>query len=873
MWNKYTTNKRKENVKSAQFQTTHSTKFSFVTLLIISLFSISAGQLVFLLQPAEAKNGAEVNPASIVAKAPARNDLIAVDATASYYNQATDTNVREINLLGDEQEQSQQEIRLNGLFDRRDLTLTVPPGWVLTSDSYIALNVSHSPLLLPQTSSLTIYLNNRPVSSLRLEETNQQDFTWQVPLPKNFQPDKGQLQFSFAASMRTEDAYCPTTDGSSSWLKLTTPSLVHLEYKVQAPSSLAELPQTFFGSKSIADRNLVIVVPPTPTKRDLARASQLLTRLGGLAGVEGLAVSLSYGTPPASSDGKSVNQIFLGGPTIFPLLANLKLQIPLNGQAFSEKEQALGPEIGVLQLANSAANDKSLSLVVSGGSEEAVDRAVQALLDDRSLSLMPGPYSLVQANSQFIPAPVPARPSKTSILNGRNTFTNLGLDTQTIFGQGTRDNYYSFSIPVSSTISGDGQLSLDYSYSNVIDSRRSSLTVILNGVWLQGIGLAGSNSTDAALFAPTTVPTTTVAPAPTSPTATTLKPSHVNLILPKDVLRNGENYLILRFGLFLVPRCSETNFNDIWGTTYRTSELNIPTTAATPKAPTLDQLPYPFAGNTRGTLIVLPDAPDAANLKVAAQLTAELGRNDFTNQFNRISIVEAKQVEREQLNQNNVILLGTPATNSWMKEANPKLPVVWDSSNGRTLTTQRGLRFASSDTGLKALVQVAPSPWNNQLALLSVLSEAASSAGDNGSKLSTMLGRNLYVKKYTGIVMTLDNKNKVRTFSTLDQSAEEEEPTPVATQAASAPGAAGTPGSSGSPSAGNTQAASASPVAISTSGSTNNPASRTTTSTTSDNSGISPLVVAIAALLILGLIGGAIFLARRPTRSNPTVED
>lgn len=746
--------------------------------------------------------------------------------------------VREILLGG----AANQDFQLKGLADRANKYLNLPSNWRLVAGSYIKVNLSHSPLLIPQLSNLTLLLNDKPVSSLRLDASNLQAGSWLVPFPADIQPDNGALQISFAATLRTVDVTCPVADDQGSWVTVSGSSLIHLAYNVVPVTSLAALPQTLFSGKDLHDRRVSVVVPKLPTPQDLKRASQILSRFGSLAGSDSLDASLRYGEL-ADTANSSVNQILVGGPAIYPLLSKFSLPAPLTGQTFSVNGQAVADGTGVIQLASPALTQpgQGTTLVISGNNEDGVDRAVQALLDDRTLSLMTGAYYLVQPTSQFITAPTPPKGSNGVVSNGHNSFTNLGFDAQTVYGLGIQDAHYTFSIPSVDTPTGDAQLSLDYSFSGVVDSHRSSLAIILNYTSLQAIALTSA----------------TTSLTPSSSETQMLQTMHLNVSLPQNILHKGVNTLDFRFAMYIESPCGNTTSNsDIWGAIYPTSDLNMQFTQTSPQYPTLDQLPYPFVGGSGNTLVVLPETPLQADLTLAAQLTAELSRNEPAGQFNHILLAQAGQLDKSLLSQDNVVLLGTPATNSLIQEANSKLPVQWSSDLARTLSTQRGLVFAGSDAGLVGLVQVIRSPWNQSQAVLAIMSDSAKTS--QGQLLVPIIGRNLYPGRYSGVVMVVDGTGKTYTFTTFDQPT----PTPLLT--------ANTTAVVGNAATVNITSTSGTGGAGTATGSSNEqPTSSVaaTSSSTSSSSGFNTLLIILLILVIGVVVVGVIFFIIQQNRS------
>lgn len=736
--------------------------------------------------------------------------------------------------LGD---QPMQDIRMSGLYDRRDIVLSMPVGWTIRSNSFVEIKINHSALLIPETSNLTVLLNDQPIHSMRLDKNNQIDATWTIPIPPGapFQPVKGRMVLTFLARMRINDMLCPPVDDKASWMTLGGNSRVVLNYTDAPPASISDLKQLFFGSTNTLDRKFSLVLPATPTTRDLTRASQVLSRLGILGGYDGFDLSFNYGSLGLPSS----NQIIVGGPEIFGLLKDFSLPIPLGSSGqFTQGSNPLPENTGVVQFAASP-NRAGLTLVVSGNGQEGVDRAVQSLLDDRNLGILRGTSSLVSPDSEYVKPAASARGIPSTALNGRNVLSQMGFTNQTVTGYGVQDTYFAFTVPAYNTVTGPGQFILDYNFSKVVDARRSSVSVILNDVLLGGdtLGVNATNVLPNSQAPLTPEPVAGVRPA---------EPSQIAVKLPKDLLRSGDNRLTIRFALYLSSGqpCGEVStFSDLWGVVYNTSALVVQTTPTTANTPSLDLLPYPFAGGSTGSLLVVPENPDPADLRVAGHLLAEFARNEAPSQFGRIVVTNPKLVTDEQLAQNNLVLIGKPDNNPLLSKANSKLPIAWNSDTARVLSTQRGLRFGATDNSLAGVVETMVSPWSDQQTLLAIVYEPTRT--DSGRNMVAAIGRKLYIGKYKGNVLALDARGKTYVFDTKDRAApqvapEEDNTTP----GASTPVAAVTTPGSGS----NSAATPVAPRATATALAATTPGSSATEPKKASNS---------SSLLGLGILGAS----------------
>jgi len=672
---------------------------------------------------------------------------------AAVYQASAQNNSREFPFYSENE--VPREVQLSGASDQRDFDFPAPFYVALGKNSALNLMLSHSPLLLGDRSALTVYLNNQPLDSIRLDSSNKTDYLWKVALPENVKPEDGRYRISLSANMRTSDINCPLPDDPASWIKIDAASTVQLQLSSDSASpDLKNLSQYFFSSRSLLDRQITVVAPEVPTDKDLSRVSQLVARLGVMAGFDGLNLNLSYGVPNIAY----ANRIYIGGPALFPLLSEMNLKLTAGSDGFKGADK----EAGVLQLAWNQ-NGNGVALVVSGNSDNAVDRALGTLLDSRGLNILQGEYSLIQPDSEYKYSPEDTKLNLNPVpKDGRNIFANLGYNNQTARGIGLKETRFNFFIPGSNTIDSDALLGIDLSYSGASDSKRSSLSIVVNDVALQAIPLTNR------------MPTTTPA------SNTEVKPARLNLSIPSDLLRNGDNSLVFRWN-FRVDHetlpCYTEESSDLWGTIFRTSEMTIKLGESGAKSFDLGSVPYPFSGSKNVTMVVISEKSSVSERRVAAQLIAEFGRSEPFGRLDRILLVHTDKVSKEQLAGNNIVLVGTPVSNQILADVNAKLPIKWDSDTSRSLSTQWGLKLAISDAGTPALLQVTSSPWGlqqndssstSQFGLMAVL-VPANMKEDYQERFVNSIARRLYVGKYEGNVLVVDSSGKATSLNTLKQ--------------------------------------------------------------------------------------------------------
>jgi hypothetical protein len=544
--------------------------------------------------------------------------------------------------------------------------------------------------------------------------------------------------------MRTNDATCAATDDTAAWLRLLPESFVNLQFAPDEESpKLSNLADYFFASKKLPDRQFTVIIPENPGEKDLSRASMLLARLGSMAGYTGLNVNLSFGTPKNSYE----NQIYLGGPSLFPLLSNLNVKIPATNEGF----KGVDTQSGIIQLTRSTKGG-GLVLVISGNTEEATDRAAGAIFDNRGLALLQGEYALIGVDSVYKYSPENARTSLNPIpANGQNFLGNLGFGNQMVNGIGQQVSRFSFFLPAGKAVTSDATLGIDYTYSSLVDPKKASLTVLVNDVALQAVALPSRNSS-----------------------VTDLKTSRMNLNIPRNLLRSGDNAIQFNWNLLpdsSITFCNTSETRNLWGTIFNTSELNLKLGENNSYGFELKDLPYPFSGNKNTTLVVIPEKPSAHELRIAAHLVAELGRTQPDGKLDQVALTLDTKITPEQLGKNHLVLIGTPANNRVLAEANSRLPVRWDSELGRTLLTNWDMKLTVTDIGQTGILQSMPSIWSNPIPLsnrlgMLVVSIPAAPTETGLESYISAIARRLYIGKYNGNVMIVDGAGKIKLFNT-----------------------------------------------------------------------------------------------------------
>lgn len=568
----------------------------------------------------------------------------------------------------------------------------------LAEGSYLQLELDHSPLLRPQDSTLTAVLNGVPVGSLLLTPDNARRTTWRVELPAGLlATDINHVQLRYF--MRLQDDDCTNHENPALYSTVYAGSFLHyqysspLRYVAPAAPDLGRFPDPFLRS-ALSTAEVAFVVPDQPSTAELSAAATIAARLGQAAGSKPLTTQLYLAgeTTPQLRAGRDL--VVIGTPDSNPLLEELAPQLPLKptddggSPGFLDPSgQPVAPESGVLQEIRSPWDERYTVLVVSGGSEEGLRRAARVLGSRLGAETLRGRWAVIsEASDQLGQGSAPSGEQSAAIALGK-----LGVKETTFQGYGSYSTSFSFD-----ALPPDGPqqayLDLVMSHSPALDSSRSSVAVALNGT-----------------------------PTGTLP----LKADHGSRFrwrvpLPGQAIRPGANSITVTFNLYL-PRaegCGPEAPERAWATLHQDSALQpAPSTGR----PSLDMsnLPYPFVqqGTPSGSFLVLPDDP--VLLKDGLQVAVALGRHS-SGGSTELQAGTASSLTEEVRGAFELIAYGLPENNEVIAAVAARLPLALRPGSERTLQNARSVLLGVKDAANLGFLELVPSPWNAERALLVV---------------------------------------------------------------------------------------------------------------------------------------------------------
>ncbi len=296
---------------------------------------------------------------------------------------------------------------------RKDIyyNFDLPLDWNLTSDASVRLKFSHSPLLDEALSSITIYLNDVPIGSARLDGANAASGELIAPLP----PESSQPGLSNTLLVQIEADLpdpCILPETTTAWVNLSAESSLYLAHTGQDVSTFFNLdfwPRPFNQDPQLKD--LLISLPDDPTREEYTVAFQVAAFLGAASQGRAFEPALLLGAPDQTNL-NPYHLVLIGKPSRNPLLGAINDQLPQPFIPGSDTiEQKIdnviyrlqdGLDLGFLELIASPWNPERVLVVITGTSDAGLQSAADFVMNSGRIWELNGNLAMLRGDKLFI---------------------------------------------------------------------------------------------------------------------------------------------------------------------------------------------------------------------------------------------------------------------------------------------------------------------------------------------------------------------------------------------------------------------------------------------------------------------------------------
>lgn len=598
----------------------------------------------------------------------------------------------------------------------------VPDNWRLAGNNVLYLNLqfiesgaaSENTAAQPIT-RFEVRLNSQLVYESSFTTTQDAPQTVAVPLPLSaINVERARQTVAFAMDARD---HCFSNRQARIVIRSDL-SYLHFEYERLKPTlNLAFFPRPFYNNLlANQPETAFLVLPDAFAPSDLEHALSLAAGVGRLTGNQ---VRLKVTTPSAldAANRRENNLILLGKPADHALLAQLYADNllptrydPVTG-TFSVGNTAIAPEEGIVQLIAHPENPYLAVMTFTGGTDQAIQKAVRAFAGRVDAFGLSGALAIVRDVRPL------SQQRVGESLRDVQTFADLGIETTTTFGVGSQFADFRFVVPNGVQISESAYVEIVFDYSDTLKEAQTSLNILLNETPINSVNIgAGSEY------------------------ASRPSPHRVRAPIPPSAVRTGEANIL---SVLIESRgnwgCNLPNPATIWLNIRPESVLSLPRavvdTALRP--PLVSDFPVPFSeySDLHDVLFVLPDQPSLSEIEQALRLMARLGAlTENGERFAPRLALGDKLPSGVDLAQYHIILYGRPSTNSLLRSISDKLPQPFTAGTDALEQTLDDVVLRLPPNFEVGVLQAQPSLWNPRRVLLTIT--GTSSAGESFAMLA-----------------------------------------------------------------------------------------------------------------------------------------
>lgn len=430
---------------------------------------------------------------------------------------------------------TQLALSLKGRSPSYTFYLPQPKEWKI---NHVVLNLNvHASSAIQDTSTLTVFVNDTPLKSTRLNEAQGKTQQWRVTIPDNLL-GKVSTPIRLSAYLRISEDHCQDDQNEANWVRIGGDStLTYFYHRLAYSPALAALPYPFINEQSASADDVTIVTATHHLQRQMAHVFRLSYVLGRYARWRGL--NISWLLPNALPSNEESNSIIVATVDDLSQFLNGRMhRLDTLINPILDKANVY-PETGFLILTKSPWNPYRSLLIVTGKTNEAVDKAITGLLEKNVLEKLSDIHSLAIAKNKA------AENEGGSRLI---SFESLGYSDQIVVGEGKHEIQYRFYLPANQKAQAM-TLHLHYAYSPYVsDQLPSYLNLKVNNIPLSGL---------------------------------TLKPDNRlmhewKIEIPNRVLHPGSNTIQFDYSLnILNPTCSRSVGRDMWGKILNSSTIYL----------------------------------------------------------------------------------------------------------------------------------------------------------------------------------------------------------------------------------------------------------------------------------------------------------
>lgn len=557
----------------------------------------------------------------------------------------------------------ENDIKMNGVISSNDKFFNIQDNWSV-KNAKVNLVFTKSELLDVDYSTITVFVNETPVKSMKLSGKKEYKKTTEVDIPTDLLRD-GYNQVSIKAYKTISDKVCRDDSNTANWLVIHEESSISVNYTYKSSYNLiSNYADTYFNLDNGSNVETTLLVPNNYTSGELSAGMILSADIGSKLKYDNL--NFDFQLYKDFKD-KNNNVIFVGKEDNTPS-SILKLLT-------KNEKSDLDKNCVIKQVSSTFNKNKKMLLIISNNDE--LLKNVAKLLSSNSL------ISNLNKSSIIINEKTNIDDLENKEHSNRIYLGELGYENILMKGPFSQEVIMDINAPKEKIVTNSSKLKFNIRYADNLDFERSLATVYVNGVPIGSKKLSKDKSDNDTL----------------------------EFDFPNEVA--GKNYYQIKvvFNLELLDlQCVTRDTDNPWAYISSTDSY-LEFDYKDNNELSFNNYPYPFVKKDilNEVKVVLPSKLTSKELTNTANIIAYLGRETTYNNGS-LSVVEENEFKNEDKN-SNLLVIGTPKNNSIIKDINSSLNLKFN-NNYSAYESDDKIKFIGDFASQVSSIQLIKSPYN-----------------------------------------------------------------------------------------------------------------------------------------------------------------
>ncbi|MFD3157714.1 cellulose biosynthesis cyclic di-GMP-binding regulatory protein BcsB [Haloimpatiens sp. FM7330] len=287
-------------------------------------------------------------------------------------------------------------VTLKGMFRHEvDFNISIPKNRYIKDDAKVVIKSRYSKNLDFDRSLMTVYINDTPIGSRKLESKYADEHVIEIKIPEEIR-NTNNYNVKIAFDLEMKDLYCTIRQEDTPWAYISNESYIYTPYDNSKEIVFENYPNPFVSNGVF--NNLTMVLPDNPSSRELTWAANIIAHIGHDVELNTGKINVIKNSEISSKTNKD-NLIVFGTPNnndlIKKLNNNLYIKFDDNFNHFLSNEKInllkdYSKKISSLQLIDSPYSNTNKIMVVTAVEEKDLSMVERYLKDFSFISRLKG---------------------------------------------------------------------------------------------------------------------------------------------------------------------------------------------------------------------------------------------------------------------------------------------------------------------------------------------------------------------------------------------------------------------------------------------------------------------------------------------------